>query len=69
MCSLLAIVTNILHFVFVQQQAYNATAVIRQMRHLVLASSSSRSTLGDDNSPSDSREIHPEPTALSTNGR
>jgi len=51
------------------RQAYNATAVIRQMRHLVLASSSSRSTLGDDNSPSESREIHPEPTALSTNGR
>jgi len=45
------------------RQAYNATAVIRAMRHLVLASSS-RSTLSEDNSSSD-RELD-EPLSSST---
>ena len=59
------------------QQAYNATAVIRQMRHLVLASTSSRSTLssGEENNSSSDRELDDQPprpktvTAASANGR
>lgn len=55
------------------RQAYNATAVIRQMRHLVLTNSS-RSTLGsEDNSSSDKEtdDAHPHPadTVRTANGR
>jgi len=50
------------------QQAYNATAVIRQMRHLVLASSSSRSSLGEDNTPSPDRQLQ-DSRLSTTNGR
>lgn len=59
------------------QQAYNATAVIRQMRHLVLTSTSSRSTLssGEDNNSSSDRELDDQPSrpkavsSVTTNGR
>jgi len=54
------------------RQAYNATAVIRAMRHLVLASSS-RSTLSEDNSSSDRELDEPIVTTSTTsttdNGR
>ena len=47
---------NIFRFIWLQQ-AYNATAVIRQMRHLVLASSSRSTLTSDDNNSSSDREL------------